>query len=103
MFRDANDGFAPQAYYTEITSTSGPGFIIMDDLSDRCITFGLFRCCTVQQFWNVAKKAAHFQAIAACKGKDFFKFQSDFHINEFHEDVFEPKVRTLLKHFPSRF
>src|SRR4051812_15254846 len=97
MFNDVNDGFAPRVYYTELATKSKPGFIVMDDLSARCVTSGMFRSCTTQQIWNVAKKAAHFQAVAACNNKDFSRFKDDFHAKNFHTDVFNPTIGLLVE------
>ncbi|KAI6177650.1 hypothetical protein M3Y97_00931000 [Aphelenchoides bicaudatus] len=69
MFRDINDGFAPKCYYTDIGSNKRPGMIILDDLSGTCTTLGIFKSCTAEQFWNVARKVASFQAAAAFASK----------------------------------
>jgi hypothetical protein len=104
MFNDVNDGFAPKVYGTEIASKNKPGFIVMDDLSERCITFGMIRSATAAQFWNVAKKVAHFQAIAACKGKNYAtKFNDNFHFDNFHSEFLDPTIGKLAELYPSKF
>jgi hypothetical protein len=97
LFHDVNDGFAPTSYYTDKGDETRPGLIVMDDLSGRCATFGIFKSCTKQQFWNVARKIAHFQAITACKNKDLSGFFHDFHVNSFHTMMLEPLIGQLVE------
>ncbi|KAI6171005.1 hypothetical protein M3Y97_01095000 [Aphelenchoides bicaudatus] len=98
LFRDINDGFAPNCYYTDAGNSRRPGLIILDDLSGRCVTFGIFKTCTIGQFWNVARKVAHFQAIAASHQKDSFPCFNDFLVKAFHEKVYEPLIGQLVEY-----
>jgi hypothetical protein len=75
----------------------------MDDLSERCVGFRMFRSCTKQQFWNVAKMVAHFQAVAACNGKDLTNFKDIFHTANYHKEIFYPMIGTLIDYHPSKW
>lgn len=103
MFRDVNDGFSPNVYYTEVVSKNKPGCIIMDDMSERCVGFEMYQSCTTQQFWNVAKMVAHFQAVAACKGKDVSGFKDVFHTDHYHTELLNPLIGILANYHPSEF
>jgi hypothetical protein len=102
LFRDVNDGIAPTAYYTDMGDEHRPGLIIMDDLSERCITFGIFRSCTSQQFWNAARKIAHMQAITACHKKDLSGFFNDFQVNIYHTKMLGPLICQLVEYDSSK-
>lgn len=100
LFNDVNDGFAPKVYCTEVASKGKPGFIVMDDLSHCCITIGMFKSSTVNQFYNVAKKIAHFQAVSLANGKDLSTFNDHFHAENYHTDIFDPLVAKLPEYDP---
>lgn len=103
MFRDLNDGFAPTCYYTDAGDAERPGLLIMDDLSKECATFGVFRTGTVPQFWNAARKIAHFQAVAACNDKDLSALQNDFFVTVYHDKVIDPLIWKLVDYDESKF
>jgi hypothetical protein len=103
LFRDVNDGFAPKSYYEDVGDENRHGLIIMDDLSERCTTLGIFNTCTKQQFWNAARKIAHFQAVTACKNKDLSNFFSDFHANTYYTLMYDPLVEKVAEYDQSEF
>lgn len=103
MFHDVNDGFAPVAYFTDTGNEHRPGMIIMDDLSEKCITTGVFKTGTIQQFWNVARKIAHFQAIAACHNKDLSNFYNDFFVNTYHTKILGPLIGQTVEYDSSKW
>jgi hypothetical protein len=90
------------SYYTDMGDENRPGLIIMDDLSERCTTFGIFKSCTKQQFWNAARMIARFQAITACKNKDLSKFFNDFHVNFYHAKILGPLIEQLVEYDESK-
>lgn len=104
MFANLNDGFAPKIYYLEIASKSRPGIIIMEDLSEQCSTLGMFKSGTIEQFWNVARMIAHFQAVVAYMHEQEWKsaFVDDFHMDSFHTSIFEPIIHSLVEYDPCK-
>lgn len=105
LMHDLNDGFAPLTYYHEKPSKKHPGVIIMEDLSQRCTTFGLFRSGTVEQLWSVARKIAHYQALVACrlKKEDWMgSFRDDSHTDKFHSAFYAMGIEGLLELEPSK-
>jgi hypothetical protein len=101
MFKDVNDGFCPQVYYTEPRTATRLGVIFMEDFSDTCVTTGLLMTGTIEQFWNVAKKVAHFQVVAeGMKDKWTGKFRDGLHINTNHEIVFPQMIEAIKNEYP---
>lgn len=76
----------------------------MEDLSERCITFGMLKSGTIEQFWKVIQIVAHFQAIAACMDKQEWKvkFVDDFHTDNLDTSFFEPMISSLIEYDPCK-
>lgn len=61
LFKNITNFPLPEVYYVEHISAGHPGVIVLEDLSHKATTIGLFRSATKQHCLNVARHLGTFQ------------------------------------------
>ncbi|KAI6177803.1 hypothetical protein M3Y97_00947500 [Aphelenchoides bicaudatus] len=90
-----------EIYYIEHRSESQPGVIVMEDLTGKAKTLGLFRSLTVQQCLNAAKNFGTLQAQMNSVDNWRGKYLNSMHTDETSQQEMPKSLQKLSEQRPS--
>ncbi|KAI6225375.1 hypothetical protein M3Y99_01346400 [Aphelenchoides fujianensis] len=100
LLRSIHDFPRPEVFFLERSGDGKPGLIVMEDLSGRAVTIGIYESMRAAHLLAAARHFARFQAqinrLDGWRGK----FQSNFHISSMNRSELPKMYENFLKNAP---
>ncbi|KAI6174415.1 hypothetical protein M3Y98_01187600 [Aphelenchoides besseyi] len=99
LLKDITDYPLAEVYYTEKSNEKTNGIIVMEDLSERATTFGIYTSITTGQCLNFARHLADFQSYVELKLDESQwrnKFEKNIHVRDKYDKEFRDGINLIL-------